>query len=688
MRVNNIAGVRHAAKLAKISGSCFALLFAWNANASCHYQITNQWNDGFTAAIKITNNTSTTINSWAVNWQYASGNRISNSWNANFSGTNPYSASNLSWNASIQPNQSVEFGFQGTKGTAAAEIPVINGAPCETSAASSVPISSVRSSSSSSLPAISSNAKTSSSFVTSSTSVPVSSKSSIVSSTAASSSSTISLVEASNPVIWADVPDPSIIRVGNAYYMSSTTMHMNPGVPIMKSTDLVNWSVVNYAYNILDNTNALNLENGQNAYSKGSWASSIRYVDGIYYVSTFSYTTNKTYIYKTRDIENGPWTVSALNGLYHDCSLFFENGRAFLAYGIDDIKIIELTADASAIKSGGLNQTIIAKSSTVAGTDFIVRPEGTHLQKINGRYYVSLITWPSGKSRTQLIFRSSNLTGPYEGRVALQDQGVAQGGLIDTATGNWYAFLFRDSGAVGRIPYLVPVTWQDGWPVMGINGKVPQKLGFAVGNKGLNGIVTSDEFNQGTQGSSTLPLQWQWNHNPDNSGWSLINRPGYLRLTTKRIAANFEVARNSLTQRSFGPQSSARIALETAAMKDGDYAGLGALQSRYGYVGVTKTNGNKSIVMVDTTSGVPQEITRLGLYQDRVYFRIDMDFRNQIDQAKFYYSLDGNNWTSIGSTLRMTYDLKHFMGYRFALFNYATQSIGGYVDFDYYRISQ
>lgn len=684
MRANNIARICPAATFAKISGSCFALLFALNANASCQYQITNQWNNGFTAAIKITNNTSTPITGWTINWRYASDNRVSNSWNANVSGANPYTASHLSWNGNIQSNQTVEFGFQGTKGTAAAEIPVISGAPCGTST-SSIPVSSTRSSSSAL-----SNSSSSSSLATTSSSVKISSSvlSSRSSSIAVSSSSAVGLVEASNPVIWADVPDPSVIRIGNAYYMSSTTMHMSPGVPIMKSTDLVNWSLINYAYSILDNTNALNLENGQNAYSKGSWASSIRYVDGIYYVSTFSYTTNKTYIYKTRDIENGPWTVSALNGLYHDCSLFFENGRAFLAYGIDDIKIIELTADASAIKSGGLNQTIIAKSSAVAGTDFIVRPEGTHLQKINGRYYVSLITWPSGKSRTQLIFRSTNLTGPYEGRVALQDQGIAQGGLIDTPAGNWYAFLFRDSGAVGRIPYLVPVNWQDGWPVMGINGKVPQKLGFTVENKGLNGIVASDEFNQGVQGSTTLPLQWQWNHNPDNSSWSLVNRPGYLRLTTKRLSGNFEAARNSLTQRSFGPQSSARIALETAAMKDGDYAGLGALQSRYGYVGVTKTNGNKSIVMVDTTAGTPQEITRIGLYQDRVYFRIDMDFRNQTDQAKFYYSLDGNSWTSIGSTLRMTYDLKHFMGYRFALFNYATQSTGGYVDFDYYRINQ
>lgn len=682
MREKKSAGNRFAARFVKLSGSCLALLCAWHANAACQYQVTNQWNNGFTASIKITNTTNSTINGWSINWRYAGDNRVSNSWNANVSGSNPYSASNLSWNASIQPNQTVEFGFQGTKGSAAAETPVVSGAPCGTTPVSS----SSRAATSSSAPATTSSASSRviSSAALSSTPIVSSSlaRSSVPS---ASSSSVFSLIEASNPNIWADVPDPSVIRVGNTYYMSSTTMHMNPGVPIMKSTDLVNWSVVNYAYNTLDNTSALNLENGQNAYGKGSWASSIRHVDGIYYVSTFSYTTNKTYIYKTRDIERGPWTTSVLNGLYHDCSLFFENGRAFLAYGIDDIKIIELTADASAIKAGGLNQTIIPKSSAVAGTNFIVRPEGTHLQKINGRYYVSLITWPSGKSRTQLIFRSNNLTGPYEGRIALQDQGIAQGGLIDTPTGNWYAYLFRDSGAVGRIPYLVPVSWQDGWPVMGIAGKVPQKLGFTVENKGLSGIVTSDEF---SQGSATLPLQWQWNHNPDNSGWSLTSRPGYLRLTTKRTAANFEVARNSLTQRSFGPQSSARIAMETAAMKDGDYAGLGALQTRYGFVGVHKSNGNKSIVMVDTTSGTPQEITRIGLFQDRVYFRIDMDFRNQTDQAKFYYSLNGTSWTQIGNTLRMTYDLKHFMGYRFALFNYATQATGGYVDFDYYRLGQ
>lgn len=679
----NFSLVKDIFSYSAVASICCAL-FSAHAQGACQYQVTNQWNNGFTAAIKITNTTAVPINGWSVNWRYAGDNRVSNSWNATVSGTNPYSATNFSWNATIQPNQTVEFGFQGTKGNASAESPVISGTACGNGTVISS-AGSLVSSSRSSLP--SSSSSISSSIVRSSVS-SISPISSTPSSRAMSSSSAVGLIEAANPVIWADVPDPSVIRVGNNYYMVSTTMHMSPGMPIMKSTDLVNWRVVNYAYNTLASTNELNLDNGQSAYGKGSWASSIRYVDGTYYVSTFSYTTNKTYIYKTRDIEKGLWTVSVLNNLYHDSSLFFENGRAFLAYGIDDIKIIELTADASAIKAGGLNQTIIPKSSAIAGSNFIVRPEGTHLQKINGRYYVSLITWPSGKSRTQLIFRSNNLTGPYEGRIALQDQGIAQGGLVDTPTGNWYAFLFKDSGAVGRIPYLVPVSWQDGWPVMGIGGKVPQKLGFTVEDRGVSGIVAADEFNQGAQGASILPLQWQWNHNPDNSGWSLLNRPGFLRITNKRIDQNFVGTRNTLTQRTHGPQSSAHIALETAGMKDGDYAGLGALQARYGFVGVTKSGGNKSIVMVDSTSGNAQEITRVGLYQDRVYFKIDMDFRNQTDQAKFYYSLNGTTWTSIGSTLRMTYDLKHFMGYRFALFNYATQSAGGYVDFDYYRLGQ
>jgi beta-xylosidase len=133
--------------------------------------------------------------------------------------------------------------------------------------------------------------------------------------------------KATNPVIYADVPDLSMIRVGNTYYMSSTTMHLSPGVPIMKSKDLVNWTLVNYAYDTLANVDPLNLKNGKSAYGQGSWASSIRYHNGTYYVSTFASTTGKTYIYSTKNIEKGPWHVASFAPSYHDHSLFFDDGR-------------------------------------------------------------------------------------------------------------------------------------------------------------------------------------------------------------------------------------------------------------------------------------------------------------------------------------------------------------------------
>jgi len=135
---------------------------------------------------------------------------------------------------------------------------------------------------------------------------------------------------AHNPIIFADVPDMSMIRVGDTYYMSSTTMHMVPGVPIMKSKDLVNWQIVSYAYDILDDVDALNLANGKNSYGKGSWASSIRWHNGQYYVSTFAQTTGKTYIYSTKDIEKGPWKKSSFSPSYHDNTLFFDDDGRFI----------------------------------------------------------------------------------------------------------------------------------------------------------------------------------------------------------------------------------------------------------------------------------------------------------------------------------------------------------------------
>lgn len=487
-----------------------------------------------------------------------------------------------------------------------------------------------------------------------------------------------------NPVIYADVPDPSVIRVGNTFYMTSTTMHMNPGVPVMRSYDLVNWEIVNYVYDTLGNMDAQMLRNGQSEYGKGSWASSLKYHNGTYYAVFSSSTAGRTFIYKTQDIENGTWTRSTIN-FYHDMSLLFDDdGRVYLAHGGGDIRLTELTSDASAVKPGGVNQIIIPNASAVAGPNIGLAAEGAHLQKINGKYYISLITWPQGGNRTQLIFRADQITGPYEGRVALNHNGIAQGGLIDTANGDWYAFLFRDFGAVGRIPYLVPVRWQNGWPVFGNNGQVPVQMPKPVYVANANEkIISSDEFD-GTQ----LGKVWQWNHNPDPSRWSLNARPGYMRITTGRTNSNLLDTINTLTQRSYGPESSGQTMLDVSRMRNGDYAGLAAFQKNYGYVGVKMSNGQKSIVMVNASSGNATEVASIPLSQNNIYVKIDMDFKNRTDKAYFYYSLDGNQWTAIGNTLQMSYTLPHFMGYRYALFYYSTQSAGGNVDFDYFRIEK
>lgn len=492
--------------------------------------------------------------------------------------------------------------------------------------------------------------------------------------------------QAHNPIIFADVPDVSIVRVGNDYYMSSTTMHMSPGVPIMHSKDLVNWKLVNYAYDTLASLDALNLENGQSTYGRGSWASSIRFHNGTYYVSTFAATTGMTHVYTTKNIEKGPWKATSFRPSFHDHSLFFDDdNRVYMIYGAGKLKLVELNADASGVKSGTTEQTIIENAGTPSGNGGLPA-EGSQLFKVNNKYYLFNITWPRGGMRTVNIHRADRITGPYEGRVAFKDSGVAQGGLINTPKGDWFAYLFRDYGAVGRIPYLVPVKWVDGWPVIGDNGKLPASLDLPASKGLISGIVKSDEFSR-KSGERALPLAWQWNHNPDNSKWSLTARKGFLRLTTGRVDTSFMLAKNTLTQRTIGPESSGITMLDVSNIKDGDFAGLCLLQKNYGQVGVRVEGTKFSVVMINASTGKPVEAAAIPLLQKTVYLKAACNFLNKADVANFFYSLDGKTWTPIGTPLKMAYTIPHFMGYRFGLFNYATRAAGGSADFDFFHIA-
>lgn len=479
-----------------------------------------------------------------------------------------------------------------------------------------------------------------------------------------------------NPILWADVPDPSIVRVGDDYYMSSTTVHMSPGVPIMRSEDLVHWRLVGYASETLGDDDALALRNGKSAYGRGSWASSLRFHEDTFYATTFSLATNRTYVYTTKDPERAPWQEHSFAPAFHDHSLVFEGDRVFLVYGAGDIRLVELSPDLSGSLLG-TDRVIVPDASRVAGPNIGLKAEGSQVFKVDGWYYLCNIVWPKGGMRTEIVHRADRLEGPYEGRIMFAAAGVAQGGFVDTPKGEWYAYLFQDHGAVGRVPYLLPMRWEGGWPVL---DELPASLDLPAVENPVAGLVSSDEFD-----GPSLGLAWQWNHNPDDRLWSLKARPGFLRLMTDRVDETVLQARNTLTQRTFGPVCSGTVCLDVSGLEDGDRAGLVALMNHYASVGVKAEGGAKSIVMVTAEGG---EEASVPLEGDRVFLRMECDFRDESDLAYFASSLDGNRWTPLGRPFHLRYDLVQFIGCRFGLFHYATRTPGGHADFDFYRVGE
>ena len=491
-------------------------------------------------------------------------------------------------------------------------------------------------------------------------------------------------VKVNNPIMYVDSPDPSIVRVDDAYYMVTTTMHFAPGVPVFKSTDLAQWRTVGYAYQTLANNDQQNLNGGKDAYGKGSWASSIRYHKGFFYVLTPSYTTGKTHLYKTADVESGQWSEVQLP-FYHDPSLFFDDdGSVWVFYGSgDQISYVQLNDDASGVKAGGKSGKIGGVSiNQVTGTsNYYVQQEGSHMEKVNGEYYLFTISWPAGKSRSEIVYRSKSLLSGFSGRYFLSDNGVAQGGIFDTPDGKWYALLFRDSGPVGRMSHLVPMEWKDGWPVPTSGSKAPSTIDLPESPLPGYGMVTSDDFESGE-----LALEWQFNHNPDNKNWSLSANPGFFRITTGRTDSRVVNAKNTLTQRSFGPKSSGRTLVDGKGMKDGDMAGLVALQDDKGFVALAKDGGNYKVVMYSGNKDGERLVTSENLSDSKVYLRIDFDLPIDRGTAYFYYSTDGSSWKKIGNDVKLNYDLHMFVGVRWGLFNFATKQAGGYADFDWFKV--
>ena len=513
-----------------------------------------------------------------------------------------------------------------------------------------------------------------------------------------------------NPMLWADTPDPDVIRVGDTFYMVTTTMHLMPGAPVMASKDLKHWETVGYIFDKLTDSPKYDLQEGT-VYGRGQWATSLKYHDGKFWAllaPNEGGPMGQTYIFTAPKAE-GPWTIHSRLRHFHDATLFFDDdGTPYVFFGTGEM--CQLTRDLKGVVEGSLRH-YFQREADERGL-----LEGTRVIKHRGTYYALLIShvYAPGRHRREVCYRTKDLNGKWEKNVILEsDFGgfsyLAQGTIVDTEEGDWYGIMFQDRGGVGRVLTLSPVRWIDGWPQLGDEqGKVPATMRpyrsltpdpspNGEGSNYTRGIVCSDEFS-----SSKLGLHWQWNHNPIDKAWSLTERPGFLRLKTNRVVPNLYLAPNTLTQRMEGPTCSGFVCLDLSKMKDGDRAGLTAFNGDSGVLTVKK-NGKKltlemseqKVSLTDREKAVTdvaeKVIETVDLKQPKIWLRIDGDFQPKHgDAANFFYSLDGEQWTQIGTkNYRMSFDYRRFfMGTKFGIFNYATKKAGGYVDVDFFRYSK
>lgn len=491
-----------------------------------------------------------------------------------------------------------------------------------------------------------------------------------------------------NPMLWADVPDPDVIRVGEYYYLVSTTMHLMPGAPVMRSKDFQNWETVSYIFDKLTDSPKYNMEKGT-VYGRGQWATSLKYHKGKFY-ALFAPNDNPggdTYIYSA-DKAEGEWKLVSRMKHFHDASLFFDDDdRVYVVYGTG--QICELKSDLSGVIPG-TDRILFKREADETGL-----LEGSRMVKHDGKYYLTMISWPAGKARHQVCYRMDSLNGPLEKKtILLSSFGgfpyVGQGTIVDGADGNWYGIIFQDRGGVGRVLTCMPCRWIDGWPMLGDeNGHVPTYMVKPVLGEAVKTIYASDEFE-----GSELNKAWQWNHNPIDHAWKVGN--GKLTLKVARIAHSIYDAPNTISQRTMGPKSSVSVQVDVKHLKKGDYAGLAVFNDDGALLQIEKTALGYRLSQKTTSVQLGQKDKEIQDYKeeshgqlefvkDNIWLKINADFRPGKDIATFEYSLDGKTWKTIGLPFKMGYDYRRFfMGARFALFNYGTKVKGGKAEFKHF----
>jgi beta-xylosidase len=479
-----------------------------------------------------------------------------------------------------------------------------------------------------------------------------------------------------NPVLFADYPDPDIIRVGQNFYFASTTFANVPGITILHSRDLVNWRIASHVLDRLDGDRRFDLADG-GVYRRGFFAASLRHHRGTFYLAVTP-VGMKTRLYRAPSF-NSPWTYTELDRQAFDPGLFFDDdGTGYVATAIgSDGTITLLTLDPG--------YTRVASSRVI---HFNKGAEGSKLIKRAGWYYL-FNAIPNRLGLT--VSRARKLTGPWETRPQIDDKtGGHQGALVDLPDGGWYGFVMVDAGAIGRMTNISPVFWQDDWPVWGTPaapGRVPDRAPKPIAGQPFAEPPSSDDF-----AAPRLGLQWQWNHNPDDRRWSPTERPGFLRLHATR-AADLWSARNTLTQKTQGPRGRAVVRLDLSGIRAGTRCGFGTfgkISAQLSVVG--RGNGRWALAMTvtDSTEAGPVTETRVAavpITGSRLWLRTDTNFTTSAGRVA--YSTDGLRWTEVGGPFPLRFDWRTgtFQGEQFALSCYNPAGDGGYLDVDDFTLS-
>lgn len=479
-----------------------------------------------------------------------------------------------------------------------------------------------------------------------------------------------------NPVLFADYPDPDIIRVDDEFYFVSTTFTNSPGVTILHSRDLVNWTIATHVVPRLDGDPRYDLKDGGD-YRHGFYAASLRRHKGMFYLAVTP-VGHKTRIYRSARID-GPWTYKELDREAFDPALFIdEDGTAYLGTSIGSdgtVTLLTLNDDLSAVTAAKV-------------TYYNKGAEGSKIVRRGGWYYL-FNAIPRKLAMT--VSRSRSLWGPWETKPSIDDRtGGHQGAIVDLKDGSWYGFVMVDAGAIGRMTNISPIFWKDDWPYWGTPDnpdRVPDMSPKPILGQPFAEPPSSDDFSTGKLG-----LQWQWNHNPDDNRWSLTQRPGYLRLRATQ-ADGIWTAHNTLTQKAQGPRMRAVAKIDTSGVRAGDLCGLGSFGKYNAQLAVTKeADGRRALRMQLTESTIqgPRTEVRvpsLPLRTARLWLRIDMDFETK--QGNLAYSLDNKAWAEIGGAFPLAFDWRTgtFQGQQIALSCYNPGPSGGYIDVDSFTLT-